>query len=321
MELVSIIIPVYNAEKYISDCLESVMNQTYSHLEIILVNDGSTDDSKKICEMFAKSDNRFIIINQSNLGQASARNTGLNIAKGKYIAFVDSDDTIDSKMFENLVKLIQEYRCDIAICGHKTIYEKKDFHKNFGKYRIRSMNNDELWEEIFGKLNNAVWNKLFKRELLDNVQFPTNLVHGEDLIFNLKYLTKCRTGVFDETPYYNYLKRNNSITMSNFSEKKLMEITSKDTAFEIVKKYKRSQLKSALKFCFRARINVIRGIVRANLANEYSNEIQSFQNYIIHNYKNIYHDLKIKERIEYHLVTKFFNLYIKIIRRFFNSGY
>ena len=116
--LVSIIVPVYNAKKYLSNTLESILKQSYKNLEIILVNDGSTDNSKEICEHYAKIDSRIILLNKINGGVSSARNYGLEVAKGDYVSFIDSDDYLTVDMIETLVKDVQNTDVEIAVCGY-----------------------------------------------------------------------------------------------------------------------------------------------------------------------------------------------------------
>ncbi|MBO7334370.1 MAG: glycosyltransferase, partial [Lachnospiraceae bacterium] len=117
MELISVIVPVFEVEKYLKECIESILNQTYTNLEIILVDDGSPDKCGEICEEYAKTDNRIIVIHHENKGLSSARNRGLDIATGDYIGFVDSDDKIAPDMFEILLNNLKQYDADISICG------------------------------------------------------------------------------------------------------------------------------------------------------------------------------------------------------------
>jgi len=120
---ISIIVPIYNSEKYLRKCINSLLCQSYSNLEIILVNDGSKDKSGEICEEYALLDSRIKVIHTENCGQASARNTGLTVAKGEYIGFVDSDDWVDNDMYETLINMIGKYDADIAECGFRLVYD------------------------------------------------------------------------------------------------------------------------------------------------------------------------------------------------------
>ena len=126
--LVSIVVPIYNAENYLTKCIYSIIKQTYKNIEIILVNDGSTDNSLKICETFALNDKRIIIISQKNMGVSTARNIGINVAKGEYISFVDSDDTIEDNYIQELVDNSNSGKVDVVICGYNDIYTNNKSH-------------------------------------------------------------------------------------------------------------------------------------------------------------------------------------------------
>ena len=199
--MISVIVPVYNVEKYIRKCLDSIVNQTYRDLEIILVDDGSTDASGAICDEYAEKDIRIKVIHKENGGQSSARNLGLDIATGEYIGFVDSDDTIELETYHLLVSSMQGN--DIVICGHNVVYEEKT---ETCCREESALDNAGLWSEVFGRLNNAVWNKLYRRELLKGIYFDARFAHGEDLLFNLHYLKVARNGCVLNRALYNYYK-------------------------------------------------------------------------------------------------------------------
>jgi hypothetical protein len=219
-------------------------------------------------------------------------------------------------MLEVLKEMFITFGCDITMCGHRLVQENEEFVSSVKEYEPELLDIESLWNEIFGNLNNAVWNKLFKRELLGDIRFPLDLYHGEDLIFNLEYLMKCKTGAINRNPCYNYLKRTDSITTSLFSSKKIMEISSKDRALEIVRKNRVSQIANAEKFCFRARMNVMRAIVKGRVEKQFSHVLNECREYIESNYKNVKYNLRSKERLEYHLNTKVFVVYKVIVRQF-----
>ena len=135
MKKISIIVPVYQAEKYISKCIESIVNQTYKNLEIILIDDGSTDRSGEICDEYGKKDNRIVVVHNKNKGVSVARNCGLDIATGDYITFVDSDDYIDLQMYSEMMKVVEKYSCDVVMCDCIKEFEKK-FHLVVDKLRF-----------------------------------------------------------------------------------------------------------------------------------------------------------------------------------------
>ena len=210
--LVSIIVPVYNSEKYLSACLESIINQTYPHLEIILINDGSTDGSLKIINQFIKKDSRIKLIDQKNQGQSAARNQGLRLATGEFISFIDSDDYIKPSFIEKLLIPFQkDQTVSLTICGiHRRFLNnnhtenlylspitKKLKHESKKAYILRLLLKD-------GRLYSSV-NKLYQAKIAKNIQFDTSLNFAEDTKFVLEYL-KQSTGqvIFVNEPLYVY---------------------------------------------------------------------------------------------------------------------
>jgi glycosyltransferase involved in cell wall biosynthesis len=224
--LISIIIPVYNAEKFISKCLDSVLNQTYQKLEIILVNDGSTDQSGFICEEYAQRDDRVIVIHKENGGVSSARNKGINVAKGKYIGFVDPDDWIDSVMYENLYQLIIDYQADISACGYAMENADGKILNHITKAQIIEYKREDALNTILDTngFHGFVNNKLFSAELLKKeppVVFDAEIHFGEDLLFCCENLLKCKKLIYNSYQYYHYFIHENNITQAKFSPQKL----------------------------------------------------------------------------------------------------
>ena len=310
--MISVIVPVYKVEKYLNRCINSIINQTYRDLEIILVDDGSPDRCGEICDEYALKDNRIKVLHKENNGQSSARNAGLDIATGNYITFVDSDDWIEPQTYTLMLLAIQNNDCDIAICGHRIAYDENPTLNNFSA-DTQLLNSEELLQEIFGKLNNAAWNKLYRKELIGDLRFPIGFAHGEDLIFNLNYLKNCKSGVINNTPLYNYFVRADSVTNSNFNNKKIAEITSKDMAFKIVKELYPSQIENAQKYCFRARMNLIRSIHKAKQEKNHLDLLNEINTYITDNFSKVKNLLRFKEKIEYLLYTKFKTIYKMIV--------
>ncbi|MGG3987022.1 glycosyltransferase [Bacillus smithii] len=233
--LISVIIPVYNAEKFLSKCLDSVKNQTYQDLEIILVNDGSTDKSGLICDEYSRKDQRFIVIHKKNGGVSSARNAALKIAKGDYIGFVDPDDWVEPNMFEKLYQLIIDYKADISMCGY--VKEKLDgtILNNIVKPDIIKMDRKEALNKILNSnsFKGFLWNKLFSANLIKNNQitFDESIHFCEDLLYCCQCIVKSKNIVYDTTPYYHYVIHDSNASKSNYSSKKL---TSLDALVKII---------------------------------------------------------------------------------------
>lgn len=219
--IVSIIIPVYNAKKYLANTLDSVIKQTYKNLEIILVNDGSTDNSKDICESYAKIDKRIKVINKENGGVSSARNYGLALAKGEYISFVDSDDFLVTDMIETLVNDIQNTNAEIAVCGYWHVTEEE-----YKKNRKTATNEEFMNLEVLvnpikyyysKKYMPNIWNKIFKKDLIKDIQFDDTIHYGEDFLFCALAFIKAKKATYRDSKKYFYIKREDGLSMSQGS--------------------------------------------------------------------------------------------------------
>lgn len=186
---VSIIMPIWNCEKFLNRAVQSVLSQTYKNFELILVDDGSSDNSPKICDEYAKMDERVVVVHKQNGGPSSARNRGLELATGEFIEFVDSDDYLEKDCVESLVKGIQN--CDLAICGFEEM--NKDIEIiSFNEDRIYNLRDDAslFFNFVKKKLISTIWNKLYRKDKILN-NFDDSYFIGEDVIFNLKYLQNC----------------------------------------------------------------------------------------------------------------------------------
>ena len=215
--LISIIIPVYKVEKYLEKCIQSVINQTYENLQIILVDDGSPDNCGKICDEYAKKDHRIEVIHKSNGGLSDARNKGLEIAKGEYIGFVDSDDYIEADMYEVLYNLLKQYNADVSICNFYTVSQEKIAIKNADN-GIKEYNRIEILKEILldNNIQSYAWNKLYKRELFGEIKYPVGKKY-EDIGTTFYLLEKCNKVVVTGKPEYYYINRQDSI-VNNVTE-------------------------------------------------------------------------------------------------------
>ncbi len=220
-DLITVIMPVYNVKEYLERSVESVLEQTYSNLEIILVDDGSTDGSADICDAYAQRDGRVIVIHKENQGAASARNAGLDIAKGRYIGFVDSDDWADKTMFEELYVLLKETGADISFCVNKRVYrEKWDNEPSEGNVILEGRDILTSFVEPTYKphILKAVWDKLYTKEIIGDIRF--RIGQHEDGDFNTKILCKAQKVAFCGKVLYYYLdERPGSVTNTGISER------------------------------------------------------------------------------------------------------
>lgn len=210
-KLISIIVPVYNVEKYLDKCIDSIINQTYKNIEIILVDDGSTDKSGDICDKAQNKDKRIKVIHKANGGLSDARNAGLRIAKGDLIGFVDSDDYIKEDMFETLYNLIEKHNANISIVSYYELYNEKLIAVKESK-EVEEFNKIEAIKELLidNKIQSYAWNKLFKKELFKNLEFPVNK-NFEDIATTLLLFERADKIVLLQKPEYFYVRREDSI--------------------------------------------------------------------------------------------------------------
>lgn len=212
---ISVIVPLYNAEKYLRDCIESILSQTFTDFECMLIDDGSKDNSLNICFEYAAKDNRIKVIQNEHKGVSYARNTGLKMAKGEYISFVDSDDEISDSMFETMVNHMDNNDYDIVQCGYDYIMEDE---KKSLPYTIESeleiVSGKDMLKKFgleYSEIYFVLWNKLYKRSLFKNIEFPLGKLH-EDEFVTYKIYYKTKRAVLLKDCMYSYYKRLGSIT-------------------------------------------------------------------------------------------------------------
>lgn len=219
--IISIIVPIYNVEKYLSRCIESILNQSFKEFELILVNDGSLDNSGEICDIYASKDDRVKVIHKKNGGVSSARNVGVSTANGEYIGFVDPDDYIDKEMYCKLYRLCIDNDSDIAICRFNRDINGK-LQNIESAEEIIELNNIEAMNELFKGIlyRFSLCNKLFSKTCFNNVSFPEGRIH-EDLSTTYKLFVNSRKAIYINYCGYIYVRRENSILTSTYSEKRL----------------------------------------------------------------------------------------------------
>lgn len=222
--LISVIVPIYKVEEYLRECIDSILNQTYQNLEIILVNDGSPDSCGQICEEYAKQDDRIVVIHKENGGLSDARNAGLDICKGEYISFVDSDDRIHPQFIEILYQNLVENKAEISIVSLLKFNKNSDIYIcNNSKLTEFSKNQifDNLYDNSYCPNLVVAWNKLYKKDLFDKIRYPKGRVHEDEFVIHHIY-GKCSKIILSFNQLYYYRQRPKSI-MSNFSEKKYLD--------------------------------------------------------------------------------------------------
>lgn len=257
-ELISVIVPVYNMEDYLARCVESILAQTYQNLEIILVDDGSSDRSPQMCDAYAGRDARIKVIHKANGGLSDARNAGLSQASGAYIGFVDSDDWIEPGMYQMMYGMGRKYQAQVVICRYAEIYG--DRVEDGSGNNIVLLSRDEVLDiYICGhpqyKIYNSVWSKLFKREIIGDTRFPVGR-NSEDIVFTTKALCRLNRCVYLDTAYYNYVREREGSIMNGACGERMLrdEIPFWREHIEIIRDAGMNELSAKAEYYFYRRL-------------------------------------------------------------------
>ena len=253
--LISVIVPIYNVEPYLRKCLDSLISQTYKALQIILVDDGSPDNCGKICDEYSALDSRITVIHKLNSGVSSARNTGLDAAKGAYIGWVDPDDWIEPDMFEYMLEKATDYSADIVVCGRAEQYPSRTVIKGWNKETVYTR--EQALEQLINdqELGSYLWDKLCKAPLFDGVRFPEGRTFEDVSVVHLLFVCADKTVCLPETKYH-YLQRCDGIVGNqNLKARINRYIADKQRYDDLHEEY--PQLSTALEAkCIEAAVNV-----------------------------------------------------------------
>lgn len=244
--MISVIIPVYNSEKYLKSTIQSVIEQDYRDIEIILVNDGSTDDSLSICKQLQSDDSRIHIINQENSGVSAARNNGIRHAHGEYLIFIDADDLMDKDMLSVLYEKAIETDADIVSCGAAIVKDGMVIREEFGTNKLYTYSRDEAIKFflIGNNVNIGVWTKLFKAKTIKGIEYDKAIRINEDKLFIFEALMKAEKYVVYDVSKYNYIQREVSATRK-FDDRWFDTLDVADYMLELIKKEKPELLRWA----------------------------------------------------------------------------
>lgn len=225
---ISVIVPVYKVEEYLDRCINSILNQTFKKFELILVDDGSPDKCGLICDKYAQKDSRIKVIHKDNEGLSAARNSGIEIAKGEYIAFVDSDDYIDKRMYEELYNVAINNKSDIVICDYQKIYSnnESDNCKSVNTYKVENLSKTQALSRLYDADSSAyivAWNKLYKKSLFDKLRYPIGRLY-EDEFITYKLLYYSNNITYLPLKLYYYMQREGSITSSKKESKERLDV-------------------------------------------------------------------------------------------------
>lgn len=250
MVKLSIIVPIYNVERYLERCIISILNQTYINFELILVNDGSTDNSKDICEKYLSIDNRIKLINKKNGGLSSARNTGIELAIGEYIAFVDSDDYINKYMYEVLITTLKKDKSDMVICGYNKVDQNEANFQEINNYidvnnvLASKISKVEALDKLLieGEKFVVPWNKIYKRKLFNELRYKNGKIYEDEFLAH-RVLYKCnKVSVINEKLYF-YIQRDGSIINSKFTTKRFDKVYALKERIDFLKEKNLLELK------------------------------------------------------------------------------
>lgn len=222
--LISVIVPVYKVEQYLEKCVESIKKQTYKNLEIILVDDGSPDNCPALCDSLAKTDKRIKVIHKPNGGLSDARNAGINIATGKFITFVDSDDYLNLNFIETLYHNLTETGSDVSICNFQDVYENEEVDTSLKETsKILTFDGSNKFEQLYKDLRLrfvTAWGKLYRKDIFDKVKYPVGKINEDEFVCH-HILSLCDKVCYSDVKYYYYLQRQNSIMHQKYSKKNL----------------------------------------------------------------------------------------------------
>lgn len=321
-DLVTIVVPIYNVEKYIDRCINSILNQTYKNLEIILVDDGSPDNCGKMCDEYAQKDSRIKVVHKENGGLSDARNAGIDIAKGKYISFIDSDDYIEPEYVEILYKTISEDKSDMAISSHKVIYENGTvLEKATGEKSV--LNPKQVLKRILYDegIDLSAWAKLYKIELFQEVRYPKGRIF-EDASTTYKLIDESQKVSINSKSTYNYMIRNNSISNITFSTKKMDLITSTKEMSDYIKGKYPDLEKACNRRLMYAYLSTLSQLAMST--KKFPDEQKILMDYIRKNKKEILKDKSVPKRDKLGIISTTFGfnfyslswkIYKKITRR------
>lgn len=314
MKKVSIILPVYNVEQYIKKCLESIQQQTYPNLEVIIVNDGATDKSVEYCEQICKIDSRFSVTHKENGGLSDARNVGIDKAKGDYLIFVDSDDFVSQDMVSYLVSSMENNEADIAICDPAHYYsdrQNNDLNIFYPASSVKVYEKTEALCEMFYQKSFLVsaWAKIYKKELFDDIRFPVGKLFEDSAVMYLLF-EKCEKIVYSNAKLYAYVHRDNSITTKKFSDKDLDILDISNTILDHYSgnfRVYKAAVSYKVSACFRILLN--------SFSEKKYNQIQKdCMTYILRNWRNVLFDKNVRLKNKLALISiTLFNPFVKFI--------
>lgn len=287
MSEISIIVPVYNVENYLKKCVESILSQTFTDFELLLVDDGSTDSSGEMCDELKRLDERIKVIHKENGGLSSARNAGIDVAKGKYLTFVDSDDYIDTHMLEVLYKNMVQEDADLSIVGVTSVYSGQEPEITPSEKYVVTQKEATKMILIGKQASVYAVAKLYKRNIFDDLRYPVGKAY-EDVYVIMDVLNQCKKVVVDTASYYFYVHREGSITASKFNIRDLESIDSWEQAWHTIQEIMPEYSDLAFKRVCAANFYVLDKMMKSDSESEYPEMTKRIVGFLKENQKFIY---------------------------------
>lgn len=293
--LISVIVPVYNVNMYLKRCLDSIRTQTYQNMNIILVDDGSTDSSGHICDEYANMDNRICTIHKANGGLSSARNVGISASKGEYITFIDSDDFVCNEYMQRLFQLLTDYKADISVMGYQKFTEPSKVNRCDRNLKIRYFTKTAAISNMWYKknINCSAWGKLYKKSVFEGITFPEGKIF-EDLGTTYKLFWQADRIVYSSERLYYYYQRNESIMKKKFDLDKMDRITISENLLEWAGNQNRELQAAATARYFLSNVQVLREIP---MTDKYREQLQYISANIKKSRTEVMHDRYAKAEI------------------------
>lgn len=315
--LISVIVPIFNAEKYLNKCINSIICQTYNNLEIILINDGSTDKSLEICEKYAHTDKRIKLMSKVNGGVSSARNLGLNVANGDYITFVDSDDWLDANMYDEMIKLIKNYDADIAATGYSYEYLDGELIRRNAKTKEIVLNSLQALKKAFSKdhYQGFLWNKLISFQVInfpEKLRFDEKIYLYEDLLFVSQCILRSEVIAYTDKPLYHYISLQSGAMQGSYNKKKATAITAGEKIFNLCSS-RYPELKESLQvMLIKAYLFVLISMIQSGIDDKSIKKKTAFFFKRVTNKFTLTSELSMKEKLYVFLIKISPNFFIAI---------
>lgn len=285
-DLISIIVPIYNVEKYLEKCIRSLIHQSYSKIEILLIDDGSTDECPNICDKFEKEDSRIKTFHKENGGLSDARNKGIEESKGEYITFVDSDDYLDEHYIEILYNVMIKNNADLVISGLKDYYDGEKIKENLDNEFEEVLTKQQVYRKMFlqDEIDVNACGKLYQKQIFENLKYPKDMLY-EDIQIIDDIIERCDKIVYTTYKGYNYLQRTGSIMYGKMSPKRMSLISKTQDLIKLMKKKYPSNIDAAIKRYVYCNFHVLG---RAILDDRFNNECKVIRKNILEYKKNIF---------------------------------